>query len=227
MGDDFGGLFGQAEAGSGPDGEIRGRFRYPGPPATSPVPCRDRILIGTADGRLVGSPTRPDHRLWEVSCGSTPPSAPTCDHDAVLVGCGDSVFRIGIRKGKVKWRFRTGGTITARPVVFGRRIFSGSFDNDIYILKRKSGHLIEYRASSHRVMTDPLLLGNLLLVLPHTAGAVLVHLLPDLTPVGSIPFPLPEEGGCSAPKAAGPRMAVIGCGGENTRLYGLPVSALP
>ena len=208
-------------------GEIQSRSVFRGTPATSPVSCRDRILIGTTDGRLLGIHRESLRPTWEVSCGAAPPSLPTCDQNAALVGCGDSITRIGLDKGKVKWEFRTGGRITSRPVIRANRIFAGSFDNDIYILKRKSGHLIHYRVSSHRLVADPLVLGNLFLVIPFTADILQVHTLPNLDPAGSFPVPRPESGTCSSPQAAGPSTAVIGCGSGNTRLIGIPIHTLP
>ncbi|MCZ6669653.1 MAG: PQQ-binding-like beta-propeller repeat protein [Acidobacteria bacterium] len=199
-------------------GEIVDRKDFLGTPATPPVSCGDRILIGTRSGRLLGFQTGEAEPVWELSCGNDPTSTPTCYGNTALVGCGNYLYRIGLKKGKVRWRYRAGGLISARPLVRDNRIYFASYDNYLYVLKRRSGHLIGFHPATHRVRIDPVILGDLFLNLPETSGEIEVRHLPDLETISRIPLPRGAASRCTSPVLASRETVVLGCGEENSFL---------
>jgi outer membrane protein assembly factor BamB len=193
--------------------------RLTGLPATAPIRCGDRIIVGTSDGRVLGFSGKSEQPVWDRRCGKAAPGPPTCDRDAVLVGCDRSLFRFGLKKGKVRWRYGTGARVTARPLVHDRNIYIASYDNHLYVLKRKNGHPVRTIAASHRVHLDPIRSGNLLFLLPETASEIAVHRLPAAEPIGRIPIPDAEEAACTEPVVVGRGILVIGCGGDSASLF--------
>lgn len=194
-------------------------------PATPPVGCGDRIVIGTADGRVVGFAAGRERPVWERRCGDVTPGAGFCDRDAVLIGCDSFLYRIGVRKGKVHWRYRSGGRVLARPLAHGRYIYFGSFDNQLYVLKRNNGHLVRTVDASHRIRLDPVRSGPLLFLLPDTAEEIAVHRLPGADPIGRMPLPEGMDGNCTLPVVAGNDLLVVGCGGDSPHLFLLRIPA--
>jgi outer membrane protein assembly factor BamB len=66
---------------------------------------------------------------------------------------------------KRRWRLRVPGSVRARPLVHGRRVFFGALDNRIYAVKAKNGHRVWAVDVAGR-MLEPLVLARG----PSTAG---------------------------------------------------------
>jgi hypothetical protein len=80
---------------------------------------------------------------------------------------------------KQRWVFRTGARVEAAPVVLPDRVLVASWDNGLYSLARRKGHLRWKTLASHRVGLTPVVGGLVVFLAPRTASAVQVFHLAD------------------------------------------------
>jgi outer membrane protein assembly factor BamB len=84
-----------------------------------------------------------------------------------------------------RWSFRTGARVEAEPVVLPQRVLVASWDNGLYSLGRRNGHLHWKTLASHRVGLTPVVAGPLIFLAPRTAEALQVFLLADGAAAGA------------------------------------------
>ncbi|MBI4161920.1 MAG: PQQ-binding-like beta-propeller repeat protein [Acidobacteria bacterium] len=200
-------------------GEGSKRREVPGSPASAPVICGDRILVGTRDGRLFAFSAATREEVWERRCGLGPTGTPACSGASVLLGCDSFLYRIGLDRGRVHWRFRTGARVAARPGVRNGLVYFGSYDNNLYVLKHRNGHPVRVVSAGHRIHLDLLFLGDRLVLLPEAAADLLVHRLPDLEPIARLSLPGGPDLPCTAPVRLGAGLIGLGCGGDSPALH--------
>jgi hypothetical protein len=112
--------------------------------------------------------------------------ATTRKRRALFVGGRDGRLRslsCKLKKGgarcKQRWLFRTGARVEAAPVVLADRVLVASWDNGLYSLARRKGHLRWKTLASHRVGLTPVVGGFLVFLAPRTASAVQVFHVED------------------------------------------------
>lgn len=98
-------------------------------------------------------------------------------------------LRCKLKKGgprcKERWLFRTGARVEAAPVVLSDRVLVTSWDNGLYSLARRSGHLRWKTLASHRVGLTPVVGGLIVFLAPRTASAVQAFHLADGAAAGA------------------------------------------
>ena len=83
---------------------------------------------------------RPGDLLWSLEVGA-PVWAPLAHHDGVLFfGADDSTFHaVDVETRQEKWRFRTGGIVRSRAIVFGGQVVFAGDDGYLYALDEATG----------------------------------------------------------------------------------------
>jgi outer membrane protein assembly factor BamB len=182
------------------DGSIRVRRPLPGRPTTPAEPAPGAILIGTDHGMiLVFDLDRLTPRWRHYSMHAI--SAPPLYHEKrVYVASADRSFRcLRFKNGKPLWSVRVGAIITARHFVTDRTLYVLSYDNDIYLLKPKSGHLISRVRLGHRLDIDAGLSTDHVFVVPFTEATLVGLALPALKVGGQFSLDVPGEWFTTAP----------------------------
>lgn len=148
----------------GTDGEILWR-RAVQSVARSPVAlAADRLYASLEDGRVVALGLRDGQPIWERKLGGAPVDILALE-DRLFVGSKDNFFYcLDTRKGKIKWRWRTGADVVGRAVVDEKRVYFVSLDNLLRALDRGNGVLKWQRPLPFRGSAGPLLVGDLVLV---------------------------------------------------------------
>lgn len=213
------------------DGTITGRLALESNPLP-PVEARLKkgaveAVVGAEEGqvRLVepGSLTV----RWRRALGQTITAPPLVSDDRIYLAAGDrSVRSLRLKSGRQNWAQRVGSRVTARLLRRGELLYALCYDNDIYIIGAKNGHLRSRVKLDHRLAQDGALAGDRLFVAPYTAAAVVGLELPALAVAGR--FELDEQGEwfTTPPAWTGDRVA-LGWGRESGRLLGLDVKDAP
>jgi outer membrane protein assembly factor BamB len=122
------------------------------------------VYVPLADGRVVALALATGDPIWERKLGGSAADVLALE-DRLFVGSKDNFFYcLDSAKGKVKWRWRTGGDIAGAAVVDESRVYFLSLDNVLRALQRGNGVLQWQRPLPTRPSWAPLLMGDVLLV---------------------------------------------------------------
>src|SRR5665811_2382581 len=95
-------------------------------------------LAGKVEYDLPSSPKL----IWSVSTGTRTKSSPVVSEGIVYFGNDKgSLIAIG-SDGKIKWKYEAGSSIDAAPMVFGKKIISGTSDGILKAVDKITGKLI-------------------------------------------------------------------------------------
>ena len=68
--------------------------------------------------------------------------SPAIYGDHVIIGNQDKfVYCLNKKNGKVVWKYNTGGTVDASPVVVGKRVLAANMRGDLFLMDRKAESL--------------------------------------------------------------------------------------
>jgi outer membrane protein assembly factor BamB len=141
----------------------------------------------------------------------------------VLVGAADrAVWSLRARSGGISWRQRTGSIVTARTRAIGGLLYVPCWDNDVYVLRERNGHLLGRVRLDHRLNAEVAWQFEHLFVAPYTEGSLVALALPYLGTAGKHDLGVPGEWFTTAPVPAAGGIAV-GWGRDSGHLLALRV----
>ena len=191
------------------DGTILSRLPLPGRPTTSAEPSPDALLIGTDHGMLLSIDPDTLEVKWRHYAMHAITSPPLYHDHRIYVATADHSFHcLRSKNGKRLWTVRTGALNTARPFVSAKVLYILSYDNDIYLLNAKSGHLLARVRLDHRLDVDVARTSDHLFVVPFTGASVVGLGLPGLQGGGQFDLHVPGEWFTTAPIVIGDALAV-------------------
>jgi len=174
-----------------------------------------RSYLGFEDGRLTAL-AGDGSVSWNRALPGTPLSL-TPVADRVFVGSADRfLYSLKEKSGAVAWRWRTGGSVTARVAADRRRVYFVSRDAMVRALDRRHGDLRWQRPLRGRAVGAPLLAGDTVIaagVAPELRG----FRIADGAAAGVAPLPgWAVDGPFLAPAAADvpARVIVVTAGGQ-------------
>jgi hypothetical protein len=145
----------------------------------------------------------------------------------VYVAVGDRSLRcLKLSSGKPIWRQRTGAIATASPMAAGEYVYVQCWDDDIYVVRARNGHLAARVHLDHRLSLEAVRAKDYLYVAPFTEGSVVALSLPGLTLAGKFNLDAPGEWFTTPPVVIGERVAV-GSGRDAGRILALDVKPAP
>ncbi len=123
----------------GSDGEIVWQ-QHIGSPLHAPPTIRGQRLYGpTADSRIVAYKLETGKPLWERSIAGSPNEILALDERLYAGSTDNFLYCLMAGDGRIDWRWRTGGDISAAPVADARAVYFVSFDNVLRALNLASG----------------------------------------------------------------------------------------
>lgn len=120
---------------------------------TSPVVCKNTIVIGSVDGNVYGL-TLEGKLLWKINTGNSIEAPALIIEDVAYVGnLGGELFAIELISGKILWSYKTDNQIMGSPNVFNNAISKvivvGSYDYCLHGIDMKTGKgLWKYEADN-------------------------------------------------------------------------------
>lgn len=174
------------------DGNPIWKRRLPPAAGVQSVVCGDRLLVGCADGHLLGVEIASGKIAWGKQLGSPLAAAPACAENHALAATADNVLhalRLHRRSAGIMWRTRSGADPAAPPLFVGRQALLISKDTFLYGFGGGNGHLA-FRARLNRRPGPAALLKDLLLIAgPHATRLDAIQLPAGRSAGG---FDLPE-----------------------------------
>jgi outer membrane protein assembly factor BamB len=117
-----------------------------GDTASSPALAGDRLVVGTADGRVCAFSSQDGTLLWTAQTGasltslqpyqrggSDVNSSPAISGDTVYFGASDGeVHALSLRDGAKRGSYRLGVPIASSPLIVDRTLYIGGYDGILY-----------------------------------------------------------------------------------------------
>lgn len=117
-----------------------------GDTASAPAIAGDRLVMGTADGRVCAFSTQDGSRLWSIQTGpslaslepyrrngSDVNSSPAISGGTVYVGASDGeVYALSLATGAKLGSYRLGVPIGSSPLIEGGTLYIGAYDGNLY-----------------------------------------------------------------------------------------------
>jgi outer membrane protein assembly factor BamB len=201
------------------------------PPApASAIVCNGQVLIGLADGRLVGLEPETGKLRWRKKLGSPLAATPGCQGRHALVATEDNLLHaLRLHRSRVgrMWFVRSGADPAGAPIFLKKSALLLSKDTFFYGFEESNGHLL-FRTRLDRRPGPAAILGDLLLVAGAHATRMDAFRLPSGHSAGG--FDLPEGSRfTSPPVVSGGKVAIALAryGEETSRLIALAPAASP
>lgn len=115
---------------------------------SSPLLFAKRLYITTLNGVLHCLNSVNGDEIWKFRTAADDirkpiRSSPATDGDVIVFGCDDGVVYAVDRESRIeKWRFKTGQSIFASPIITKQRVIVGSLDGKLYCLEIHTGKLV-------------------------------------------------------------------------------------
>lgn len=146
------------------DGEMIWRASLGAVAHVAPAPGLDNLYLGLDDGRAVAVSLATGVQVWQRTLDGRASGLAALD-DQLLVGTSAGfLVSLDLRRGEVRWRFRTGAPVVAAPVADDERIYVASYDHLLRALDRRRGHLRWRQPLPHRPADGPVLTGGAVIV---------------------------------------------------------------
>ncbi len=146
------------------------------PPAVS----QGRVVFGTHDGLVIAARVRDGIRLWSTNLGGCIASSPAVRAGIVYIGWSGAapcsrrkdgrggIVALGLRTGRLLWRFNA-GNVEASPAVVDDRLFFSGFrsrkDSRVFSMRLGEGRRIAWSFPLRtKVASSPALLGRKLFI---------------------------------------------------------------
>ena len=201
-------------------GAILGRSGLPGRAVAGAEPAGPDAIVGTDHGMVLKFEPRTLEVRWRRYLRLPVTAPPLVLEDRVYVAAGHTLRALRLKDGRPRWTARAAAWITAKPFASGKFLYTQCYDNDIYVLQARNGHLVARIRLGHRLVADPLSLVTHVVVAPSTEGSLVGLTLPGLRQAGRFDLGIPGEWFTSAPVGAAGRVAV-GYGRTEARILGL------
>ena len=132
------------------DGELLWRAPLGAVAHVAPAPALDNLYLGLADGRTVAAGAGVGARRVEPDPRRACHGPHGARRPAARRHAMSALHSLDLRRGTVRWRFRTGAPVVARPTADEQRIYVVAYDHILRALDRRSGNLRWRRALPHR-----------------------------------------------------------------------------
>ena len=130
-----------------------------GDAASAPAISGDRMVVGTADGRVCAYSTKDGALLWSFQTGlslsslqpykrdiSDVNSSPAIADGAVYVGASDGVlYALSLSAGRQLGSYALGAPVASSPLVSGGRLYVGAYDGNLYAFDLVTAQATETR----------------------------------------------------------------------------------
>jgi outer membrane protein assembly factor BamB len=142
-----------------------------GSPLHAPPTIRgDRIFAPTADSRIVARDLESGGPAWERKVAGSPNEI-LAVADRLYAGSTDNfLYCLMAGDGRIDWRWRTGGDISAAPVADSRAVYFVSYDNVVRALNLVSGGQYWMKPLPFRPTSGLLLSGTTVVVAGQSAA---------------------------------------------------------
>jgi outer membrane protein assembly factor BamB len=118
------------------------RFQAEDAIRSTPIYADNKILFGCDDHNLYIL-SREGVLIGTIGVEGKIQGPPLVEKNLVYFGANDHYFYcFSIQKKKKKWKVKTGGKIFASPVLAGKKILFLCWNNVVYCLNRKRGHIL-------------------------------------------------------------------------------------
>lgn len=135
--------------------------------AGSPAVLKDRMIIGTDQGRVVCLSSE-GKELWlynQIQGAAMVYSSPAVADGIAVVGARDRhVHALDVNTGKPLWTFPTKGDVDSSPAIAGGRAYVGSKDKRLYVLDLKTGKSLWEFNAGKGIVASPAIGGGVLVV---------------------------------------------------------------
>jgi outer membrane protein assembly factor BamB len=146
------------------DGEMIWRTALGAVAHVAPAPGLDNLYLGLDDGRALAVSLASGRPVWERALEGRASGLTALD-DQLLVGTSAGfLVSLDLRRGDVRWRFRTGGAVVGAPVADDARIYVVAYDHLLRALDRRRGQLRWRQLLPHRPADGPVLTGGAVIV---------------------------------------------------------------
>jgi outer membrane protein assembly factor BamB len=211
-------------------GEEVGRRPLPGQPllpvraalkhATGAVVVTDHGMVLMLDAATLDV-------IWRHYVRQAVTAPPLVIAHHVYLATADHALRcLKLSSGRPIWKQRMGSKVTARLLERDGLIYALCFDNDIYVIDERHGHLATRVALDHRLQQDAAMAPSRIYVAPYTAASLVGLELPDLAEAGRFQLPAEGEWFTTSPVLSAERVA-LGWGRDSGRVIGLEVKDAP
>jgi outer membrane protein assembly factor BamB len=211
-------------------GEEVGRRTLPGQPlqpvraplkhATGAMVVTDHGMVLLLDAATLGV-------IWRHYVRQAVTAPPLVIAHHVYLATADHALRcLKLSSGRPIWSQRMGSKVTARLLERDGLIYALCFDNDIYVIDERHGHLVTRVALEHRLAQDAAIAATRIYVAPYTAASLLGLELPGLAEAGRFQLEAEGEWFTTSPVLSAERVA-LGWGRDSGRVIGLEVQDAP
>ena len=152
------------------DGDIVWQQNMGSPLHAPPTIRGDRIFAPTADSRIVARDLESGGPAWERKVAGSPNEI-LAVADRLYAGSTDNfLYCLIAGDGRIDWRWRTGGDISAAPVADSRAVYFVSYDNVVRALNLVSGGQYWMKPLPFRPTSGLLLSGTTVVVAGQSAA---------------------------------------------------------
>jgi outer membrane protein assembly factor BamB len=140
----------------------------------APVASGARLFVGEEDGTLRCRDRATGGSLWSFKT-QTPLRAPVLadERQRLLLGTGDGRFlAVSADKGDRRWQWRIGADVQHAALVLRDSVLFASFEDVLYALDRRNGHMRWRAVLPSRPLSSPLLVGTAAIVACQEADVV-------------------------------------------------------
>jgi outer membrane protein assembly factor BamB len=211
-------------------GEEVGRRPLPGQPL---LPVRAALkhatgaVVVTDHGMVLLLDTATLEVIWRHYVRQAVTAPPLVIAHHVYLATADHALRcLKLSSGRPTWTQRMGSKVTAKLLERDGMIYALCFDNDIYVIDERHGHLVTRVALDHRLAQDAALAATRIYVAPYTAASLVGLELPGLAEAGRFQLEAEGEWFTTSPVVSAERVA-LGWGRDSGRVIGLEVKDAP
>jgi outer membrane protein assembly factor BamB len=211
-------------------GEEVGRQPLPGQPllpVRAPLKHATGAVVATDHGMVTLFDAATLEVVWRRYVRQAVTAPPlVLDHHVYLATADHALRCLRSQSGHPTWLQRMGSKVTARLLERDGLIYALCFDNDIYVIDEKHGHLVTRVGLDHRLAQDGALAPTRLYIAPYTAAALVGLEMPGLAEAGRFQLETEGEWFTTSPVLSAERVA-LGWGRDSGRLIGLEVKDAP
>jgi outer membrane protein assembly factor BamB len=139
------------------NGSIVRRSTLRAQPTVVPAIAKDRLFVALPDGEIQAFDCRSGGLIWTRRLAASATSLNVVDNQLYAGGTDKFLYALDTARGGVRWRWRTGGGITAATAADTRRTYVVSLDSSLRALGRQHGDLKWQTRLSSRPHSGPVI----------------------------------------------------------------------
>jgi len=120
------------------------RYQTGGSLYATPAISGNRLIVASTDSSIYCLDAQTGMLLWKHRTGAPVLGVPAISGKRIFIGGSDGVFRaLNLKSGRPDWYYHAiGGYVETKPLLTKDLVIFGAWDNSLYGLNRKNGHLI-------------------------------------------------------------------------------------